>query len=144
MLLVMGAPQQQPRVFDAFPYTPYPIQHEFMSHLYNTLEAGQVGLFESPTGNTRWVAALMAWYHASHSITMPEAVASTVVALVGGQQASVASTCSTLFALQGLARHSASSVVRCTGLRTIGGRWRRLQRSSQVRLWGGLGSAAPW
>ncbi|XP_066489292.1 ATP-dependent DNA helicase DDX11 [Tiliqua scincoides] len=33
-----------------FPYTPYPIQEEFMAKLYQVLEAGKVGIFESPTG----------------------------------------------------------------------------------------------
>ena len=33
-----------------FPFTPYPIQIDFMRQLYETVEAGQVGIFESPTG----------------------------------------------------------------------------------------------
>ncbi|NXN13715.1 DDX11 helicase, partial [Indicator maculatus] len=33
-----------------FPYTPYLIQERFMAALYNALEAGCVGIFESPTG----------------------------------------------------------------------------------------------
>ncbi|XP_015264201.1 PREDICTED: probable ATP-dependent RNA helicase DDX11 [Gekko japonicus] len=33
-----------------FPYTPYPIQEEFMVKLYRVLEAGKIGIFESPTG----------------------------------------------------------------------------------------------
>ncbi|XP_060101720.1 ATP-dependent DNA helicase DDX11 [Heteronotia binoei] len=33
-----------------FPYTPYPIQEEFMAKLYQVLEAGKIGIFESPTG----------------------------------------------------------------------------------------------
>ncbi|NXT85217.1 DDX11 helicase, partial [Zapornia atra] len=33
-----------------FPYTPYLIQEQFMAALYSALEAGQVGIFESPTG----------------------------------------------------------------------------------------------
>ncbi|XP_065598680.1 ATP-dependent DNA helicase DDX11 isoform X1 [Cyrtonyx montezumae] len=33
-----------------FPYTPYRIQEQFMAALYAALEAGQVGIFESPTG----------------------------------------------------------------------------------------------
>ncbi|XP_054844360.1 ATP-dependent DNA helicase DDX11 [Eublepharis macularius] len=33
-----------------FPYTPYPIQEEFMAKLYQVLEAGNIGIFESPTG----------------------------------------------------------------------------------------------
>ncbi|EED14137.1 DNA helicase, putative [Talaromyces stipitatus ATCC 10500] len=32
------------------PYTPYDIQLEFMSALYDCIEAGKVGIFESPTG----------------------------------------------------------------------------------------------
>jgi chromosome transmission fidelity protein 1 len=32
------------------PYTPYDIQNEFMSAVYDCLEDGQVGIFESPTG----------------------------------------------------------------------------------------------
>ncbi|CDH48316.1 atp-dependent rna helicase ddx11-like protein 8-like [Lichtheimia corymbifera JMRC:FSU:9682] len=33
-----------------FPYTPYAIQNEFMAALYETLSAGKIGIFESPTG----------------------------------------------------------------------------------------------
>ncbi|KAM9672544.1 LOW QUALITY PROTEIN: ATP-dependent DNA helicase DDX11 [Trichechus inunguis] len=33
-----------------FPYTPYSIQKDFMAELYQVLEAGKVGIFESPTG----------------------------------------------------------------------------------------------
>ncbi|NWQ76361.1 DDX11 helicase, partial [Columbina picui] len=33
-----------------FPYAPYPIQERFMAALYGALEAGRVGIFESPTG----------------------------------------------------------------------------------------------
>ncbi|XP_039564031.1 ATP-dependent DNA helicase DDX11 isoform X2 [Passer montanus] len=33
-----------------FPYTPYRIQEQFMEALYGVLEAGRVGIFESPTG----------------------------------------------------------------------------------------------
>ncbi|NWT39317.1 DDX11 helicase, partial [Chroicocephalus maculipennis] len=33
-----------------FPYTPYLIQERFMAALYGALEAGRVGIFESPTG----------------------------------------------------------------------------------------------
>ncbi|NXF17795.1 DDX11 helicase, partial [Rhodinocichla rosea] len=33
-----------------FPYTPYGIQEQFMEALYGALEAGRVGIFESPTG----------------------------------------------------------------------------------------------
>ena len=33
-----------------FPFEPYSIQLDFMRQLYETVEAGQVGIFESPTG----------------------------------------------------------------------------------------------
>ncbi|XP_025020448.1 ATP-dependent DNA helicase DDX11 isoform X1 [Python bivittatus] len=33
-----------------FPYTPYPIQEQFMAKLYQVLEMGKIGIFESPTG----------------------------------------------------------------------------------------------
>lgn len=32
------------------PYTPYDIQLQFMNSLYDCIEAGKVGIFESPTG----------------------------------------------------------------------------------------------
>ncbi|XP_033095737.1 ATP-dependent DNA helicase DDX11-like [Anneissia japonica] len=38
-----------PRDF-LFPFTPYDIQKEFMSHLYLALDEGKIGIFESPTG----------------------------------------------------------------------------------------------
>lgn len=38
-----------PENFD-FPYTPYQIQNDFMSTLYNALENKKLGIFESPTG----------------------------------------------------------------------------------------------
>ncbi|XP_051010413.1 ATP-dependent DNA helicase DDX11 [Acomys russatus] len=33
-----------------FPYKPYPIQKDFMAELYKVLDAGKIGIFESPTG----------------------------------------------------------------------------------------------
>uniref|UniRef100_A0A8C6BSL1 DEAD/H-box helicase 11 n=3 Tax=Monodon monoceros TaxID=40151 RepID=A0A8C6BSL1_MONMO len=33
-----------------FPFTPYAIQKDFMAALYRVLEAGKIGIFESPTG----------------------------------------------------------------------------------------------
>jgi chromosome transmission fidelity protein 1 len=32
------------------PYSPYDIQLQFMQALYDCVEAGKVGIFESPTG----------------------------------------------------------------------------------------------
>lgn len=40
---------EPPEKFD-FPFTPYDIQHSFMSSLYRILEGKQIGIFESPTG----------------------------------------------------------------------------------------------
>lgn len=36
-----------------FPFEPYNIQKDFMEELYNVLEEGKVGIFESPTGTVR-------------------------------------------------------------------------------------------
>ncbi|KAM4036597.1 ATP-dependent DNA helicase DDX11 isoform 3-T4 [Anomaloglossus baeobatrachus] len=33
-----------------FPFQPYPIQEQFMTELYRVIDAGKVGIFESPTG----------------------------------------------------------------------------------------------
>ena len=33
-----------------FPFPPYDIQEEFMKQLYEVLEEGAIGIFESPTG----------------------------------------------------------------------------------------------
>lgn len=34
------------------PYTPYPIQLEFMNAVYSAIEDGCIGIFESPTGRS--------------------------------------------------------------------------------------------
>ena len=36
-----------------FPFQPYDIQYEFMNCLYQVIEEGKVGIFESPTGTVR-------------------------------------------------------------------------------------------
>lgn len=38
-----------PEVF-RFPFEPYPIQLDFMKNLYQCIEQGKLGIFESPTG----------------------------------------------------------------------------------------------
>ena len=38
-----------PEVF-RFPFEPYPIQLDFMKNLYQCIEEGKLGIFESPTG----------------------------------------------------------------------------------------------
>lgn len=47
-----GGEPRSPSPFP-FPYRPYPIQERFMAALYAALQAGQVGIFESPTGTVR-------------------------------------------------------------------------------------------
>ncbi|XP_053111257.1 ATP-dependent DNA helicase DDX11 isoform X2 [Hemicordylus capensis] len=42
--------QERTKMNFPFPFTPYPIQEEFMAKLYQVLEAGKIGIFESPTG----------------------------------------------------------------------------------------------
>ena len=39
------------KVFPAFPYEPYNVQQDFMESLYDCLQKGGIGLFESPTGD---------------------------------------------------------------------------------------------
>jgi chromosome transmission fidelity protein 1 len=41
--------QQEQKDFH-HPYQPYDIQLQFMTELYNTIEDGKIGIFESPTG----------------------------------------------------------------------------------------------
>uniref|UniRef100_K7GI76 ATP-dependent DNA helicase DDX11 n=1 Tax=Pelodiscus sinensis TaxID=13735 RepID=K7GI76_PELSI len=47
---MVDAALRKGRVNFPFPYTPYSIQEDFMATLYDVLEAGKVGIFESPTG----------------------------------------------------------------------------------------------
>lgn len=51
-LIIMAAELKPPEEFP-FPFQPYAIQKNFMRELYHTLERGQVGIFESPTGTVR-------------------------------------------------------------------------------------------
>lgn len=39
-----------------FPFQPYSIQKDFMREVYTTLERGQIGIFESPTGTVSALA----------------------------------------------------------------------------------------
>lgn len=39
-----------PKDFPAFPFKPYGIQLELMSHVYSCIENGKVAITESPTG----------------------------------------------------------------------------------------------
>jgi len=39
----------------AFPFTPYGIQHDFMTEIYSAIEGRKLGIFESPTGTVSYV-----------------------------------------------------------------------------------------
>ncbi|GAB0088739.1 DNA helicase [Sergentomyia squamirostris] len=41
-----------------FPFPPYKIQHDFMVALYDVIEQGQIGIFESPTGTGKTLSLL--------------------------------------------------------------------------------------
>lgn len=41
----------------AFPFEPYDIQVGFMKALYQSLEMGKIGIFESPTGTVNILSA---------------------------------------------------------------------------------------
>ena len=51
-------PPTVPEAFPAFPFPPYDIQLGFMRSLYRALEAGGVGLFESPTGTGKTLSLI--------------------------------------------------------------------------------------
>ncbi|CAO3660492.1 unnamed protein product [Umbelopsis vinacea] len=44
-----------------FPFTPYAIQEDFMKALYDVLDQGKVGIFESPTGTGKSLSLLCAF-----------------------------------------------------------------------------------
>ena len=39
---------EEPRI--PFPYEPYSIQKQFMTHVYQCVDQKKIGIFESPTG----------------------------------------------------------------------------------------------
>ena len=43
----------------SFPFEPYGIQEQFMRTLYDTLEKGGIGIFESPTGTVSSVKIIL-------------------------------------------------------------------------------------
>ncbi|XP_039092312.1 ATP-dependent DNA helicase DDX11 isoform X2 [Hyaena hyaena] len=47
---VANKTQEDGGIHFPFPFTPYSIQKDFMAELYRVLEAGKIGIFESPTG----------------------------------------------------------------------------------------------
>lgn len=55
--------KQEEKEFDAFPYDPYDIQLGFMRKLYETLEQGGIGLFESPTGTGKTMSLICGSLH---------------------------------------------------------------------------------
>ena len=55
--------QTKEKEFDAFPYNAYDIQLGFMRKLYETLDKGGVGLFESPTGTGKTMSLICGSLH---------------------------------------------------------------------------------
>eukprot|EP00890_Picochlorum_soloecismus_P002305 jgi/Picsp_1/3075/NSC_01297-R1_atp-dependent rna helicase ddx11-like protein 8-like len=51
------------KCFEAFPYDAYDIQIDFMRKLYETLECGGIGLFESPTGTGKTMSLICGSLH---------------------------------------------------------------------------------
>ena len=48
-----------------FPFPPYHVQHDFMTSLFQTLESGGLGIFESPTGTGKSLSLIcgtLTWY----------------------------------------------------------------------------------
>ena len=48
-----------------FPFPPYDIQHQFMTALFNALNKGQLGIFESPTGTGKSLSLIcgaLTWF----------------------------------------------------------------------------------
>ena len=41
-----------------FPFTPYDIQTQLMSKIYEALELGKIGIFESPTGTVSFASRI--------------------------------------------------------------------------------------
>ncbi|KAK9867288.1 hypothetical protein WJX84_000351 [Apatococcus fuscideae] len=56
-------PSSSRQVFPAFPYAPYPVQHDFMQSVYTCLQNGGIGLFESPTGTGKTLSLLCSVLH---------------------------------------------------------------------------------
>ena len=51
-------PDPSARAFPAFPHEPYAIQLDLMRGLYDVLERGGIGIFESPTGTGKTLSVL--------------------------------------------------------------------------------------
>ncbi|KAK3268898.1 hypothetical protein CYMTET_22625 [Cymbomonas tetramitiformis] len=49
---------EQGRAFPAFPYSPYEIQSKLMTAMYDTLQHGGIGIFQSPTGTGKTLSTI--------------------------------------------------------------------------------------
>ncbi|NXU43716.1 DDX11 helicase, partial [Drymodes brunneopygia] len=70
-----------------FPYTPYRIQEQFMEALYGALDAGRVGIFESPTGTGKSLSLIcgaLSWLRDWEEKRRQEEA--RLLALVAGEQ----------------------------------------------------------
>ena len=97
---VMSAPagamaaEQRGLEFPAFPFPPYAIQNDLMRHIYATLDAGGVGVFESPTGTVRrFVGACESDRACACKATHALALTARAVAVRAGQNAEPAVRC---------------------------------------------------
>lgn len=59
---LMAEEKLEPPTSFLFPFTPYGIQHDFMTKLYFALENGKLGIFESPTGTVSSVSVYVKLY----------------------------------------------------------------------------------
>ena len=64
------------------PFTPYDIQHDFMEAMYDCIEAGQVGIFESPTGTGKSLSLIcssLTWLREHKRKAFDEALAAVCI-----------------------------------------------------------------
>ncbi|KAI9284946.1 helicase C-terminal domain-containing protein [Umbelopsis sp. AD052] len=61
-----------------FPFKPYDIQEDFMKELYNVLDQGKIGIFESPTGTGKSLSLLcgsLRWLYDQEHVSTPTTAA---------------------------------------------------------------------
>lgn len=82
---IMNESQVSKHQFHAFPYEPYDIQVGFMRKLYDTIDSGGIGLFESPTGGYIRISILrLRFFYAICFTRMPCAGTGKTMSLICG------------------------------------------------------------